>query len=51
VSSKQTVGDFPGAVEASRKARLWVFVSLGVGVLLGIFLMIGYASDSSSSSY
>lgn len=37
VNSKLAVGDVPGAVESSRKARTWAIVSAGVGA--GLFVL------------
>lgn len=37
VNSKLTVGDVAGALESSRKAKTWAWVSFGVGI--GLFLV------------
>ncbi|MFJ2926386.1 CD225/dispanin family protein [Streptomyces massasporeus] len=50
VSAKATAGDLAGAAEASRKARLWVIVSLAVGVLAWIVLMVVSLSTSSTTA-
>lgn len=51
VQSKWTVGDFAGAAEASRKARLFVIVSVAVGFLAWVvFLAIGFASGPSTTT-
>ena len=39
VNTKLASGDYPGAQESSRKAKMWCWISAGVGVAL----MIGYA--------
>ncbi|MFI8889532.1 CD225/dispanin family protein [Streptomyces paradoxus] len=39
VSAKTNAGDIVGAAEASRKSRLWIIVSLAVGVLAWIIFM------------
>ncbi|BBC28899.1 hypothetical protein SGFS_001900 [Streptomyces graminofaciens] len=49
VSAKNAAGDYEGAVQASRKARILVFVSLGIGVLFWLIMVIvAGASDSSA---
>ncbi|RKT07219.1 interferon-induced transmembrane protein [Streptomyces sp. 3211.6] len=49
VQSKWTVGDFAGAAEASRKARLYVVVSVLAGCLAWVILIaIGFASTPST---
>ncbi|MFJ8050909.1 CD225/dispanin family protein [Streptomyces luteogriseus] len=50
VSAKTTAGDLAGAAEASRKARLWVIVSLAVGVLAWIVVMVVSLSTSSTTA-
>ncbi|MEU6139000.1 CD225/dispanin family protein [Streptomyces sp. NPDC047081] len=47
--SRTSVGDFQGAAEASRKARILVYTSVGIGVLFWLFVIIGAASGSSTS--
>ena len=39
VTSKQSVGDYAGAVAASEKAKLWVIVSVVLGVIVGIIIV------------
>jgi Interferon-induced transmembrane protein len=34
VTAKHNVGDFPGALDASNKTKMWCFVSLAVGLVL-----------------
>jgi len=40
VNSKRDMGDIPGALEASRKAKMWFMIALGSGVLLWILSML-----------
>ncbi|MEU0105885.1 CD225/dispanin family protein [Streptomyces sp. NPDC006251] len=51
VSSKIGVGDFGGAAESSRKARLWIIVSLVVGLIFWIVLIALSASTSTNTAY
>lgn len=51
VSAKGNAGDFEGAAESSRKARLWVIVSLAVGVFAWIAIIIVGASTSTTTEY
>lgn len=50
VSGKQAVGDIAGAQDSSRKARLWLFVSVGIGLgFVAIYLvaaLIAYLTRS-----
>ena len=49
VSSKSSVGDFQGAAEASRKARLLSLVSLAAGVGFWVIIIaIGMATSSNT---
>ncbi|MFJ4240214.1 CD225/dispanin family protein [Streptomyces iakyrus] len=50
VSAKTNAGDIAGAAEASRKARLWIIVSLAAGVLAWIILMVVSLSTSSTTA-
>ena len=44
VNGKLAAGDYAGAVEASNKAKIWCWVSFGVGIIAGIFwFFIGFA--------
>lgn len=36
VNGKIAAGDIPGAMASSRNAKMWAWVSFGVGVLLGV---------------
>jgi hypothetical protein len=40
VNSKLTLGDIPGAMAASRSARMWCWVAFGGGIVLSL----GYAA-------
>ena len=48
VTSKQNVGDYAGAAAASDKAKLWVIVSVVLGVILGILIL---SSISTTGGY
>ncbi|MEU3932828.1 CD225/dispanin family protein [Streptomyces sp. NPDC029044] len=50
VSAKANAGDLAGAAESSRKARLWVIVSLAAGVVAWIILMVVSLSTSSTTA-
>ncbi len=49
VNSKLGVGDFDGAEEASRKAKKWCWISLGVGlafmVIYVVLMLLGIAAN------
>ena len=49
VNGKLSAGDYTGAVELSRKAKLWCWVSFGVGLgftlIYGVFMAIGAISS------
>ncbi|CAI7978449.1 CD225/dispanin family protein [Parafrankia sp. BMG5.11] len=52
VQSRQQIGDYAGALEASAKAKTWCIVSFGVGlavVVLGFVLGASGALDSNAS--
>lgn len=55
VNSKWAAGDYAGAEDSSRKAKMWLFIAVGVAaviyVIVGIFYVIALASASSYSSY
>lgn len=53
VNSKLAAGDYAGAVNASKQARLWSFVSLGValGISVVYVLIIFIGTAASSGSY
>ena len=51
VSSKRNVGDYNGALHASKQARLWTIVSLVVGIIvIAIVVIASVASNSGSSA-
>lgn len=39
VNSKKDQGDFPGAWEASKKAKTWAWVAFGLGIVWWIFIV------------
>jgi hypothetical protein len=55
VNSKVAAGDYAGAVEVSRKAKTWCWVSFGIGlagsVIWFIFVLIGAIASHSQQSY
>ena len=50
VSTKLSVGDIQGAMEASKKANDWANIALGIGITIGViyFLITVFAIGSSS---
>jgi hypothetical protein len=46
VNSKAAAGDMQGAMEASKKAKLFSFIGLGIGVVCGILwlLLFGFSA-------
>jgi hypothetical protein len=46
VNSKVAAGDFAGAQESSRLAKIWSWVGFGLGVLIGIIYAIAGAMGS-----
>jgi hypothetical protein len=51
VSSKYNVGDIYGAIEASKKARTWMIVSIVASlVLVGLWIVLAVATSSSSTT-
>ncbi|MEE1788771.1 CD225/dispanin family protein [Streptomyces sp. SP17BM10] len=50
ISSRTGAGDVYGAVSASKKARLWIIVSLVIGVLVWIVLIASASSTPPSTS-
>jgi len=51
VKSKLSIGDFNGAQESSRKARMWCWIGLGVGVVINIIVGIIQAIAMSAASH
>jgi hypothetical protein len=50
VNSKKSAGDYDGAMRASKQARLWTLISLGVGLVFVVIIIIATAASSGSSS-
>src|SRR4051812_49991486 len=42
VNSKLAAGDLAGAMDSSRKAKMWCWIALGCGIVLEIFVGIFY---------
>ncbi|GAA2409003.1 CD225/dispanin family protein [Streptomyces coeruleofuscus] len=51
VSAKATTGDYQGAAQASRRARILILVSVGVGVLFWLILIIALSASDTSTEY
>ncbi|MFI5792187.1 CD225/dispanin family protein [Streptomyces sp. NPDC051677] len=51
VSAKSAAGDYPGAVEASRKARILILVSVGIGVVFWLIVIIAASASDTSNAY
>lgn len=50
VNGKIQAGDIPGAMEASRKAKMWGWWSFGVGIVVGIlYFIIGVVGGAAGS--
>ncbi|MEV5598667.1 CD225/dispanin family protein [Streptomyces sp. NPDC052496] len=43
-NAKVSAGDWAGAEEASKKAKLWTFISLGVGLFVGVIVLVSSAA-------
>jgi Interferon-induced transmembrane protein len=50
VNSKRSIGDYAGAMEASKKARLWTIVSVVVGVAFILIVIIASAASNSTNT-
>jgi hypothetical protein len=49
VNSKYAAGDVAGAMEASRKAKLFTMISAGIGVvIIGIYAILGILGAATS---
>ena len=46
VNGKLAAGDVAGAMEASRKAKMWTWISAGAGLVVGIIYAILIASGN-----
>jgi cytochrome c-type biogenesis protein CcmE len=44
------MGDYAGAMEASKRARLWSIVSVVVGIVLIAIMVIATAASNTSSA-
>ncbi|WP_328838229.1 CD225/dispanin family protein [Streptomyces europaeiscabiei] len=51
VSAKATTGDYQGSVQASRRARILILVSVGIGVLFWLILIIAIGASDTSTEY
>ncbi len=51
VGSKLTAGDVPGAMDSSRKAKMWTIISAVAGIVLGILLVAGSVGTTTSPSF
>jgi len=50
VNSKRSIGDYDGAMRASKQARMWTIISLAVGLVFLVIIIIATAASSGSSS-
>ena len=48
VSSKRDIGDYAGAARASKQARMWTLVSLGVGVAIVVIAVLAAVASAGS---
>lgn len=44
VNSKQAAGDIAGAMEASRKAKMFCWIAFGLGILINVIMFFVYGS-------
>jgi len=44
VNSKYLAGDYSGAESASNNAKIWSFVSIGIGILIIAFFLLFYGA-------
>lgn len=51
VSAKGSAGDFQGAAQASRRARILVFVSIGASLLFWLIIIIAVSMSDTSTEY
>lgn len=49
VNSKLAAGDVAGATSAAAKARMWTFISVGVGLAVGVLYVIAVAASTEST--
>jgi hypothetical protein len=50
VNGKVQQGDYAGAMESSRKAKMWTFIALGAGIVAGIIYAVAFAGMGVMSS-
>jgi hypothetical protein len=48
VTSKMQIGDVAGATQASKRARTWLFVTLGIGVIVWLAIIGSYGSTGTN---
>jgi hypothetical protein len=47
VNSKLAAGDVPGAMESSRKAKMWCWIAFGLGLVSNLaFVALSFATQS-----
>ncbi len=46
VSSKVATGDLAGAMQSSKNARLWLFISVGAGIVAWLLILASSAFNS-----
>ena len=51
VNGKLAAGDYTGAVEASKKAKMWCWISFGVGLGFGIIWLAGSVIGALAGRY
>ncbi|CCG03621.1 CD225/dispanin family protein [Blastococcus saxobsidens] len=49
VANRHSGGDYAGALEASNKAKMWCWISLGIGVVVWLILIGSTGTDSGTS--
>ena len=49
VGNRLALGDIPGAQEASRKAKMWTWITFGIGVALWIIVIVGTVLAATSA--
>jgi len=49
VATRHSAGDYAGALDASNKAKMWCWLSLGIGVVVWLIVIGGTSSDSGTS--
>lgn len=51
VNSKQAAGDYTGAVAASDNAKMWCWISFGLGIVIGILSFASGAMEGAGNRY